>query len=246
MTGNRPPTMANLFQALVQREINDFTDTAGRPLGEQRSGLYAQTPTELRSCHHAGSRYQHANLMNISALKDILQVWEDILSLFSAVHQHYCRLHRKQVDTLADLFEISNTGILLADYLIYRAGTQLQTHEIPLLVSGFYKVCLGYRLVALPLLLEQLFAGNKTADVVPDNHGFYAYAEKNHIFIGATEVCSGSQQLIRQAYDAMTGRTIYPDRTEQITNLMINWPDFIRFAAHTSHLWLNLSLYMAK
>ena len=239
-------TIANVFEALVQRKVNEYFDVVGRPVGEQRSSIYHQIPTDLRECHYAGSRYKHPNPMNVSALKDMLQEWNGILGLLSMIHQQYCLFHEREVETTADLFVIGNAGVFLVDYLAFRRVEPFRTKEIPLLVSGLYKVCLGFQVAGLTMTLEEAFMGKDTPNQLSDSQTFYDYIEERNILIGAKEVCSGPQKLICQAYDAMIGRETHLETTEGISQLQINWDDFIRFASHISKLWLNLSLFVLK
>jgi len=97
---------------------------------------------------------------------------------------------------------VTGAGVFLADFLVLRQHRPLQSGEIPLLVSGLYKVCLGLQLAYLP----ERFADESTPVDLPDAAGFYAYLEENELLIGDAEVCAGTPAMILQAYEGLVGR----------------------------------------
>jgi hypothetical protein len=238
------------FQVLdwiMSRRVHEYLDVAGRPVGEGRAAAFRHVRTEMQSCPYAGGRYHHAKPMNVSALRQIIPAWEQILTVLSWLAQRFRYRHRKEVTTYDDLSLVTGAGVFLADFLVLRRHEPLRSHEIPLLISGIYKVCLGFQLATFLGSLRERFAPD-TPEHLPDADGFYAHLEANELLIGEAEVCSGSAAMIMQAYDAMTGRhAVTPEALPQdCARLEIGWEQFDVFTDNAANVWNELVQYVIR
>ncbi len=236
---------ASVLDWLLESRVHEYFDVAGRPVGEGRSQAYAHVHTELRTCPYSGTRYHHANPMNASALNDILPAWQDIISLLAWLGQRYRAFHRREVDRFQDLALVASAGIALADYLVLRRSKPLQTHEVPIVISGLYKVCLGFQFATFLSAIEDSVRGVDTP--LPDTEGYYAHLEEEMLLVGPQEVCSGSGAMIMQAYEAMLGR--HRDRDpfdplSQLEALEVDWDAFDEFAFHAPNVWRKAVLFV--
>jgi len=236
------PPAQDAFEALdwiVSRHVHEYLDVAGRPVGEGRAAAFQQVPTEMQSCPYAGSRYHHAKPMNLTALQRMPD-WPQVLTILSWLSQRHRTAHKTEVATYDDLAQVTGAGVFLADFLVLRRHHSLRSHEIPLLISGLYKVCLGFQLAYLP----ERYSG-ETTGILPDPAGFYAYLEENELLIGEAEVCAGSPAMITQAYDAITGRHSVAEQAlpAACADLEIDWEQFDVFADHAGEMWRELVLF---
>jgi hypothetical protein len=93
---------------IMARRVQEHLDVTGRPVGEGRAAAFGQVQTEMQLCPYAGSRYHHAKPMNVSALRQIIPVWEDILTMLSWFGQQliirgsFCRSAGRATDPAVD------------------------------------------------------------------------------------------------------------------------------------------------
>ena len=243
-----PPRDAfSLLDWIMSRRVHEYLDVAGRPVGEGRAAAFRHVRTEMQPCPYAGSRHHHSKPMNVSALRQIMPVWEPILTMLSWLSQRYRAGQRKEVTTCDDLSLVTSAGVFLADFLVLRRHRPLRSREIPVLISGLYKVCLGFQLATFLGSMRERFADEKPAPL-PDAAGFYDHLEAHELLIGAAEVCAGPAAMIMQAYDAMTVRhAVAPeDLPPDCAGLEIVWDQFDVFTHHAANLWDDLILYVLR
>jgi hypothetical protein len=225
---------------IVNRHVHAYLDTAGRPVGEGRSSVFEEVETEMRTCPYPGSRHRHEKPMNASAIQG-MPPWQDLLAMMTWLsHRHRAR-YRVGVTNSNDLARITSAGIMLVDYLALRRDHPIHSGEVPLLVSGVYKVCLGYQLAYLP----ERFAEEEAPAELPDAAGFLEYLEEAGLLIGEAEVCSCPPSMILQSYEAMT--QVKADvSVPQIDGLSIDWDRFDDFAEGAGDMWRELVMFAIR
>jgi hypothetical protein len=225
---------------IMSRHVHEYRDAVDRPVGEGRAAAFQQVETEMQSCPYAGSRYHHAKLMNVTALRQ-MPPWQDILTMLSWLSARYRAKFGTAIKTPDDLAAVTGAGIFLPDFLVLRQDKPLHSGELPILISGLYKVCLGFQLA----YLRERFAAEASETPLPDAAGFYAYLEASELLIGDAEVCSGTPAMIMQAYDAIIGeRSIALETLPPVcTRFEIAWDRFDDFTEHAAAIWRDLMLY---
>jgi hypothetical protein len=228
---------------IMQRRVHEFLDAAGRPVGEGRSAAFQSVSTELSTCPYAGSRYHHAKPMNLTALQQ-MPPWPDILLMLGWLAQRYRRGATRRVETSNDLAGVTSAGVFLADYLTLRRERPLRSGEMPVLVSGLYKVCLGFQLAYLP----DRFNEDSRATPLPDAAGFLDYLEDTGLLIGEAEVCAGSPAMVTQAYETIVGGApVSPEELPRAcAGLEIDWDRFDAMAKETAELWRELVMFAVR
>jgi hypothetical protein len=109
-----PPRDA--FQVLdwiTSRQVHEYLDVAGRPLGEGRTTAIQHVRTEKQSCPYAGSRHYHPKPMNVSALRQILPVWDKIITLLSWLSQRHRARSQSEIKTYDDVLLVTSAGLSL-------------------------------------------------------------------------------------------------------------------------------------
>jgi hypothetical protein len=244
-----PPRDAfEVLDWIMSRHVHEYLDVAGRPLGEGRAAAFQHVHTEMQPCPYAGGRYHHARPMNVSALRQITPAWEQIVTMLLWLSQRYRARHQTDITNYDDLSLVTSAGVFLADIVVLRQYKPLRSGEIPTLISGLYKVCLGFQLATYLGSLRERLADERAPKPLPDAAGFYDHLEAHELLIGEAEVCSGSSALIMEAYDAMTGRhaaardVLPPD----CTRLEIAWEQHDLFTDHAANLWNDLVMYVIE
>jgi hypothetical protein len=236
-----------IFDWLLNSQLYDYKDVEGRPMGEGRSKIYSQINTTIKTCPYAGTRYHHAYPMNASALESILPEWQHTLVLLSWLGQRYRTFNQTDTSTFYDLARVSGCGVFLSDYLVLRRQNPLSSDEIPVLLSGLYKVCLGFQQATFLAMMHDKFIPQEQKKL-PDAKSFYAWLEEHELLIGEDEVCGGSEAMINRAYECMRGMHDIPecveDQLPQLKALQIDWDDYDRFVANTSNLWRKAILFV--
>lgn len=229
-----------IFDWLLNSRLYEYRDVDRRPMGEGRSQAYKQVQTQFKTCPYAGTRYQHTYPMNASALQSILPEWQNTLVLLSWLGKRYRDFNQTDISTFYDLARISGCGVFLSDYLVLRQNMAIQSGEIPILLSGLYKVCLGFQQATFLAMMHDKFIPPEEKKL-PDAQGFYAWLEEHALLIGDDEVCGGSEIMISRAYECMRGLHETPQRVEdslpQLETMQIDWNAYDLFVANTSNLW---------
>ncbi|WMP19419.1 hypothetical protein [Thiothrix lacustris] len=238
-----------LFHSLLSRDVHEHLDTDGRPVGEGRSEIYTQVDTAFKVCPYAGSRFQHEYPMNVSALNSILPEWKHTLLLMSWLGQRYRAFNHTEIDTHYDLARVSGTGVFLADYITLRRKNPLPSGDVPVILSGLYKVCLGFQHATFLSMMNDCFVSD-AEKALPDAKGYYAWLEEHELLIGENEVCGGSEAMISRAYEAMRGYHDNPQRIEdelpQLAAMDIDWDAYDVFVANASELWRKAILFVIQ
>jgi hypothetical protein len=245
------PPARDAFQLLdwiLSRHVEEYLDVAGRPIGEGRSAAIQQVPTELQSCPYAGSRHHHAKPMNVSALRQIIPLWEQIITMLSWLSQRYRTRNQKEITSYEDLLLIMSAGVFLADFVTLREHRRLGSREIPLLISGLYKVCFGFQHAVFLGFMEERIANKAMPEQLPTAAEFHDFLEAHELLIGEAQVCAGPQAMIMQAYDAMTGRRAVTQVAlpSDCTRLEIAWEQHDVFTDHAGNLWNDLVMYLIE
>jgi hypothetical protein len=130
-----------LLDWIVSRQVHQYLDTAGRPVGEGRAANIQEVETQLSTCPYPGSRHHHAKPMNASAIQG-MPAWPQMLAMMTWLSHRDRKRYGKGVTNSTDMSRITRAGILLVDYLALRRDNPIGPREVPLMVSGVYKVCL--------------------------------------------------------------------------------------------------------
>src|SRR6516165_1775623 len=160
----------------MSRQVHEYLDVAGRPLGEGRTAAIQHVHTEMQSCPYAGSRHHHTKPMNVSALRNIVPVWDEIVRILAWLVQRYRDRKKKEITTYEDLTLVASAGAFLADFLVLRRHQPLRSREIPVLISGLYKVCQGFQLATF-LGSTHARGANRAPAHLPSAADFYEYVE---------------------------------------------------------------------
>lgn len=206
--GRRSTTLANgpvNISQLMNLEMK-FRDIEGRPLAESKAPPEMRTGviTELTVCPYAGSRNKHFKPMNISALKQMTNHWQVLNDAFSTLRSYHLIKEDREGITPMGFFRLTVAGYMLPSYFLYRSQDNFDNGTLPAELAVIYKAALGMVTTAQVIITKGLVTGHFKPDTVLDATEIYNFAEREGMFIGDTEVCAGSPQLIMELLKVIT------------------------------------------
>jgi hypothetical protein len=199
---------------------------------------------EYKACPYAGSRYQHASPMNVSALRQMSAHWDDILASLAVMRVAYAEQRGAAMPAapeLMDLWRVGQLGSALPWFYLLRGDGETRA---PAYAAALAKITLGVGLWAQRLLVD-LLAGAWTP-VELTAQAIYDSSEANGTLIGETEVCSGPEKMMIRFFEVLVAGT--PETTSPaIDALVAEREAALLFGAHYTNLKLLLWIhYLAR
>lgn len=169
-------------------------DVEDRPIREGRTPpeLLRDGDIEYRTCPYAGSRHQHANPMNVSALRQMGAHWDDLCdarAFLRAAHDEVLGVTQPQ---LMDVWRVSQLGSALPWFFLHRDAA------IPAYAAALAKATLGMGIWAQRVLVRTITERWSPPALTAES--VLALAEENGTLIGETEVCSGSSKMLLEFF----------------------------------------------
>jgi hypothetical protein len=217
---------------LVARMIEErfHRDVEDRPIREGRtpSEFLREGDIEYRTCPYPGSRHQHPNPMNVSALRQLGAHWDEVceaLSFLRAAHDEALGVTQPQ---LMDVWRVSMLGSALPWFFLFRDG------KIPAYASALAKATLGQGIWAQRVLVKTITERWTPPPLTAAS--MLELAEGNGTLIGDTEVCSGGDKMMLKFGEVLVGPPS-PGRFEAPRD------EVLRFGAHYAGFKLYVWLY---
>lgn len=185
----------------VYRVAHMALDAEGRQVGEANvfpMQLRLDVPTDWRTCHYPGSRFQHQQPMNISSLKSMIKHWKPAMALLLRVRNAYLERfpHARDGWTVGDLQRLSALVLSLPAYLLMRR--RVDNGHLHPVFSSMYRVTDGVRMTMHRMLLTSINEPSLAPDAPMTSAEIYAYADSNHVFIAEDGVCAGPKAMIEE------------------------------------------------
>jgi len=188
--------------------VGPLRDQEGRPVGERGFTLpdYLDgVHFELRTCPYAGSRQHHAQLMNVSALKQTADHWADFRAALELLRTRYIEAHPVRDPTrltTLELWQMCRVMVRLPQYVHRRTVDPVDNGQLSPLVATILKVVLGANVMLEHLVVRSL------AGLVPlPEHvtpKFIAdYSDEHGLFISIDGVCAGPPTMIDEFLSAL-------------------------------------------
>jgi hypothetical protein len=222
------------MQALTEwtRRTMIMRDAEGRPLGEGKVGPEKRQDVqfELRRCPYPGSRHKHPLPMNISALRQITAHWNEVLRDVA----HLRALHRQTAGTrpilLIDMWRIGNMVSTLVDFAFARTWSPYDDRQLPAGIAALYKAMLGVTSMTTALWSDGIIRFDSPIDA----QMLYQSIEGRGQFIGADQVCSGPESMVRQLLSHVIGDLPPPPGPTTVSDV-IGRPDrYLRLCGSTA------------
>lgn len=214
-------------------------DTDDRPLRESRTPAEYLRPGEIqhKRCPYSGSRFQHAYPMNVAALRQTSAQWSDLVDAMALLRGLHAERRGPAPPDLMDLWRISQLGSALPwFYLLRHDGAE----RSPGYAAALAKATQGVGIWAQKLLVEVVLGATPPATFTAAT--LLESAEASGTLIGATEVCAGSESMLRRFFDALLDGE--PGITSPaIQRLAAERDDVLRFGAHYASFKLVLWIH---
>ena len=208
-------------------------DDEGRPIREGRTPpeLLREGEIEYRRCTYSGSRFQHANPMNVSALRQTSAHWDAVLDAVAVLRTTYQEARGRYRADLWDVWRVSQLGSGLPWFFILHEG-----ETCPAYAAALSKATLGVGIWAQRHFVDSLIrtspSSRLTAQEILDT------AEANGTLIADHEVCAAGDKMMLKFFEA------FVDETPEIghSKLAARRDEALRFGAHylafKQWLWL--------
>jgi hypothetical protein len=219
---------------LISRLVSErfHRDDEGRPLREGRTPKELLRPDDIeyKTCPYAGSRHQHANPMNVSALRQTSAHWDPIIDALVQLRIAYAKRKSYGPDVM-DVWRVSQLGSALPWFYIFRDGTT------PAHAAALSKATLGMGIFAQKLLAKMLV--ERWLPPPLTSATMLELAEASGTLIGASEVCSGPDKMLLRFFDGYHDEPRVIEGAESIKSI----DAIITFGAHYTNFKLALWIY---
>lgn len=204
-------------------------DTEGRPIREGRTPpeLLGADEIEYKQCPYAGSRYLHANPMNVSALRQMSAHWDEIIDCLGFLREAYRSARGDYRADLLDIWRTGQMGSALPWFYILRLG-----ETCPAYAAGLSKATLGVGIWGARVLVDEFAARTFT---VPGPaftaQQIWETSEANNTLIAEDEVCAASQNMMLKFYEPYVDSTPVTN-LGAVARLVPVRDELVRFTAH--------------
>lgn len=191
-------------------------DAEGRHVGEANvfpPQLRLDVPTDWRSCPYAGSRYQDAKPMNVTALRSMNKYWGQMMVTLQHIREAYLHRfpHARQGWTVGDLLRLSWVALTVPAYLLMRPQGGVANGQLHPVLSSVFRVTDGVRMVTETMLYTSFDEPSLAPDAPMTGAELYAYAERNALFHSAHGVCAGPRSKIEEFMHVLVDGAPIPD-----------------------------------
>jgi hypothetical protein len=210
-------------------EEQHHRDADGRPIREGRTPPEHLRPDDIeyKPCHYPRSRFQ-ANPMNVSALRQSAERWDEIVDAMALLRTRYAEIRGHYGPDIMDVWRTSQLACALPWYFI------LARDEVePAYAAALSKITLGTALLSHRLLHDALV--NRVAPTAFTADALYELSETTGTLLGEAEVCAAPAKLIVEFLDVMLAGT--PRGLVQLDD------DVLRFGAHYTNFKLLLWIH---
>lgn len=187
----------------IYRVAHPVMDEEGRQVGEGNvfpAALRLDVPTEWRTCHYPGSRYQDDLPMNVTALKSMIKHWKPAMVALLRIRDAYLRRFPQARDgwTVGDLQRLSSLVLTVPAYLLMRTEQRVENGHLHPVLSSMFRVTDGVRMTMHRMLFTSSHEPCLSPDAPMTSAELYAYAERNTVFLSDHGVCAGPKAMIEE------------------------------------------------
>lgn len=212
-----------------------FTED-GRQLGEDNAGpplRQQNVPTEYQIARHKDSR--NGLTMNVSALRDVMQHWNEAISLILANRELLMsKYNYTSALSLIQLQLLSKLAVALPAYMV-RANKQGIDRDL----SAMFSIVTGVFMIVEKMISEaEVWLDRATHRSAEE---LYEYADLNGVFISDHgNVCGGAKSKIIEMIDLMIHGTTedskYADGSRALETRAIDCDRFFAYAIYSEKL----------
>ncbi|MEO8701750.1 MAG: hypothetical protein ABI867_17015 [Kofleriaceae bacterium] len=214
---------------LVLRMVEErfHRDAEGRPIRESRTPpeLLKAGEIELKACPYGGSRHQHPNPMNVSALRQTSAHWDEVIDAVAVLRAAYTEARGSYRADLNDIWRVGQMGSALPWFYILHRG-----ETCPAYAAALSKATLGVGIWGARMQVQHVIdrggPDRYTAQMILDT------SEETGTLIADHEVCAASDKMMLKFYAP------FVDADAPFTGLGAVGPiaaargELARFAAH--------------
>ncbi|MBA2542586.1 MAG: hypothetical protein H0V17_23285, partial [Deltaproteobacteria bacterium] len=185
-------------------EERHHRDADGRPIREGRTPpeVLRDNEIEYKPCPYSGSRYLHANPMNMSALRQTSAHWDEIIDCVGFLRDAYRAARGDYRADLMDIWRVGQMGSALPWFYILRLG-----ETCPGYAAALSKATLGVGIWGARVLVDQFAARTYAPGRRFTAQEIYDSSEANGTLIADHEVCAASDKMMLKFYEPYVDAT---------------------------------------
>ncbi len=204
-------------------------DSEDRPIREGRTPpeLLRAGEIEYKQCPYPGSRYLHANPMNVSALRQMSAHWDEMIDCLGFLREAYRSARGDYRYDLMDIWRTGQMGSSLPWFYILRLG-----ETCPAYAAALSKATLGIGIWGARVLCDQ-FALRAFQNPGPPftAQEIWETSEANGTLIADDEVCAAGDKMMLKFYEPYVAPTPVT-HLGAVARLVPVRDELIRFSAH--------------
>src|SRR3954469_10033771 len=206
-------------------------DVEDRPIREGRTPpeFLREGDIEYRTCPYSGSRLQHKNPMNVSALRQTGAHWDEIVDALAWLRAAHDAVLAPASPSIWDIWRVSQLGSALPWFYIFR------DEPVPAYAAALSKATLGMGIWAQRMFVKSLTEGWTPPPLTAES--ILELAEASGTLIGDTEVCSGGDKMLLRFFDVLSTKEPGPGA------LAAPRDEVLRFGAHYAGFKLAIWIY---
>lgn len=187
----------------VFRVAHIALDSEGRQVGEANvfpEPLRLDIATEWSTCPYSGSRYHNEKPMNVTALKNMSNHWQQTMAVLLRIREAYLqRFPECQKGwTVGHLERLSSLTLALPAYLLMRKQHRVESGDLHPVLSNMFRVTDGVRMTMHNMLFIPIYEPTFPPNTAMTSSELYAYAERNYVFQSDHGVCAGPKAMIEE------------------------------------------------
>jgi hypothetical protein len=201
-------------------------DTEGRPIREGRTPreLLNEGEIEYKQCPYSGSRYLHANPMNVSALRQTSAHWDEVVDAVAFLRSAYGDARGGYRFDLMDVWRTSQIGSSLPwFYILHQHAT------CPAYAAALSKATLGVGIWGARVLVQAISERKVYERITPQL--ILETSEENGTLIADSEVCAAGDKMMLKFYEPFC-EAVPCTGLGDVGPLVAAAPAVLRFGAH--------------
>lgn len=187
----------------VFRVAHIALDADQRQVGEANvfpPALRLDVPTEWRTCHFPGGRYQSERPMNVTAMRAMRAHWHQMMAAALRVRETYFQRfpEARGAWTVGHVECLSASVLAIPTYQLMRRHNRLEDGGLHPALSSLFRVTDGVRMTMHQMLFVPFGEPSRSPHQAVTADDILDYAERNYSFHSAHGVCAGPRGMVRE------------------------------------------------
>jgi hypothetical protein len=178
-------------------------DADRRQVGEANvfpPALRLDVPTEWRTCHFPGTRYQSERPMNVTAMRVMRAHWPQMMAAALRVRETYLQRfpEARGAWTVGHVEYLSAAVLAVPTYQLMRQRNRVENGALHPALSSLFRVTDGVRMAMHQMMFIPFGEPSRSPHQAVTADDILDYAERNYSFHSGHGVCAGPKGMVRE------------------------------------------------